>query len=281
VSKGYNRSFSAITKSASIILLFFVTNLLNIPATFQDMVIHMVTTTSIGYTILLHMELFGIFPLLVVGPFMVICILVHFMIQSGRASAQMRLAKLMPAPVETKDNKYNKQKEEEEDRFPVDNYTAPQFTKYDKNAYRTRRQSVQAGISTLRHLVNRSDEDEDSSFDSDCLSEFTISDQDEELLEGNAEQSQRYYALERNPVVVKNMTASIRDEGFANYSKHLNDLSNTGVRNSKKELHDQRQIRFTEQCQQQGAETNTALHTDMVENGMHTTHLFIYSLCNY
>eukprot|EP01034_Spumella_vulgaris_P047429 gene47429-biopygen17579 len=96
VSKNYSKRFTALTRALSVVSVFLLTNLLNIPPTLQDMVIHMVTTATIGYTVLLHIDLFGIFPLLAFGPFLVICVLVHFMIQSQKSAAKQRLAKLFP-----------------------------------------------------------------------------------------------------------------------------------------------------------------------------------------
>ena len=96
VSKAYNRKFSAISRSLSLLLMFFVTNLLNVPPTLQDMVIHMVTTTTIGYTILLHIELFYIFPVLAFVPFVSICLAVHFYIQYDKQNTKKKLARLLP-----------------------------------------------------------------------------------------------------------------------------------------------------------------------------------------
>lgn len=96
ISKGYGRRFSAITKSISIILVFLLTSLLNIPSTFQDMVIHLAATSAMGYTILLHIQLFDIFPVLAFGPILALCAIVHFVVQSGKASAKQRLARLVP-----------------------------------------------------------------------------------------------------------------------------------------------------------------------------------------
>eukprot|EP01034_Spumella_vulgaris_P047388 gene47388-biopygen14987 len=87
VTKNYSRKFTALTRALSIVAVFMLTNLLSIPPTLQDMVIHMVTTATIGYTVLLHIELFGIFPLLAFGPFLVICVMIHFFIQSQKAAA--------------------------------------------------------------------------------------------------------------------------------------------------------------------------------------------------
>lgn len=101
VAKTYNRKYTAVMRSLTIVIAFFLTNLLNIPPTLQDMVIQMVTTTSVGYTILLHINLFNIFPVLVIIPFLVLCVIVHFMIQAGKAQAKHQLAKLMPTSEKT------------------------------------------------------------------------------------------------------------------------------------------------------------------------------------
>eukprot|EP01034_Spumella_vulgaris_P020758 gene20758-26610_t len=144
----------------------------------------------------------------------------------------------MPAPEEIKDNQFNKKKDEEEDegedKFPSNNtFRASQNRNNNNNTHRTRRQSVQAGISALRQMVNTSDEgaDDDSSFDSDLLSEFTISDEDEEINTVHQAQvtSTNY---QRNPVFVKNIALSLQDEGFTNYSKHLAALSDSDNDNS-------------------------------------------------
>lgn len=101
MAKTYNRKYTAVMRSLTIVIAFFLTNLLNIPPTLQDMVIQMVTTTSVGYTILLHINLFNIFPVLVIIPFLVLCVIVHFMIQAGKAQAKHQLAKLMPTSEKT------------------------------------------------------------------------------------------------------------------------------------------------------------------------------------
>eukprot|EP01034_Spumella_vulgaris_P023652 gene23652-biopygen20523 len=46
VSKNYSKKFTALTRALSIVAVFMLTNLLNIPPTLQDMVIHMITTAK-------------------------------------------------------------------------------------------------------------------------------------------------------------------------------------------------------------------------------------------
>jgi Ca2+/Na+ antiporter len=91
VSKSYSKKFSALTRSASILAMFFLTNLIQVPPSVQDMLIHMVTTSAVGYTILLHVDLYKIFPVLVIVPLCVVALVVHFVIKSNRAASQRAL----------------------------------------------------------------------------------------------------------------------------------------------------------------------------------------------
>ncbi|RYH30188.1 hypothetical protein EON65_05910 [archaeon] len=88
VSRSYNRSFTAFTRSASIIILFFVSNLLTVPITLQDMVVHAVTTAAAGYACLLHLQLYTIYPVLVVAPTLCILMVIHFFLQSHKTQQE-------------------------------------------------------------------------------------------------------------------------------------------------------------------------------------------------
>jgi hypothetical protein len=97
VSKKYSKKFSALTRSASILLIFFVGNFLSVPPSIQDMVVQMTSTTAIGYIVLVHVQLYEIFPALVVLPALLLAGLAHFVIQSSKSDAKMKLARLFPA----------------------------------------------------------------------------------------------------------------------------------------------------------------------------------------
>jgi hypothetical protein len=97
VSKKYSKKFSALTRSASILLIFFVGNFLSVPPSIQDMVVHMTSTTAIGYIVLVHVQLYDIFPALVVLPALLLAGLAHFVIQSSKSDAKVKLARLFPA----------------------------------------------------------------------------------------------------------------------------------------------------------------------------------------
>ena len=91
VSKSYSKKFSAFTRSASILAMFFLTNLVQVPPSVQDMLVQMCTTTALGYTILLHINLYKIFPVLVIIPLCIVATVVHFIIRSNAAAQQKSL----------------------------------------------------------------------------------------------------------------------------------------------------------------------------------------------
>jgi hypothetical protein len=55
-----------------------------------------VSTASIGYTVLLHVQLFHVYPVLVLVPTLLVGMVVHFLIKGGRSKAKAEIAKLMP-----------------------------------------------------------------------------------------------------------------------------------------------------------------------------------------
>jgi hypothetical protein len=98
VSKTYSKKFSALTKSASMVLIFLVGSLIQVPPSLQDMIINVCSTGLIGYIGLVHVQLFNIFPLLVVLPGLIVAVVVHFLIKATNSSNKLSLAKLAPLP---------------------------------------------------------------------------------------------------------------------------------------------------------------------------------------
>jgi uncharacterized membrane protein len=94
VSKTYDRKFSEIGSSVVNILIFLLGSLLNIPIAMQDTIIHLTTTTIVGYTALMHMQLFFIYPLLAAVPTLFFAVVFHFVSQTGKATANLRHQKL-------------------------------------------------------------------------------------------------------------------------------------------------------------------------------------------
>ena len=78
MKKGYNDSKNAISRSISLILVFLLTNLLATPIAIQDMIIQLAMTVSVGYTVLIHLQLYQIYPVLVITPAIMIGLVIHF-----------------------------------------------------------------------------------------------------------------------------------------------------------------------------------------------------------
>ena len=100
VAKQYNNKYAALTKSMIILTLFFLKRVLEIPPALQDMVIQMCTTVVVGYTVLLHVDLYVLFPVLVILPTVVVCVVVYLIIQADKHRAQRRLQQTFPLDVD-------------------------------------------------------------------------------------------------------------------------------------------------------------------------------------
>jgi hypothetical protein len=68
-----------------------------VPPSVQDMVVQMTSTTAIGYIVLVHVQLYEIFPALVILPALLLAGLAHFVVQSSKSDAKIKLARLFPA----------------------------------------------------------------------------------------------------------------------------------------------------------------------------------------
>jgi low affinity Fe/Cu permease len=107
LSSSYEQSSSGISRAFSILLLYFLTSLLAMPVSMQDMFIQATTTVMSGYFILVHYQLFQLSPLLVVVPVATIGILLsmrQIMKKHGK-DEQERLKKLKLAMIEKENAK--------------------------------------------------------------------------------------------------------------------------------------------------------------------------------
>jgi low affinity Fe/Cu permease len=96
LSSSYEQSSSGVSRAFSILLLYFLTSLLAMPVSMQDMFVQATTTVMSGYFILVHYQLFQLSPMLVVVPVAAIGILLsvkQIMKKHGRKE-QERLKKL-------------------------------------------------------------------------------------------------------------------------------------------------------------------------------------------
>jgi hypothetical protein len=109
VKSNYSDKYSGITRAISIIVIFFLTNLLAAPLAIQDMIIQICTTAAIGYTILVHIQLYYFYPVLVIIPTLAMCMIIYLVRyyywnrrvvideESGRPSSFPKESQVIPA----------------------------------------------------------------------------------------------------------------------------------------------------------------------------------------
>ena len=95
VTKTYSRKFAAIYQAITILLTYFLTNFLTIPIHLQDMIIQIMTTVMMGYTILIHLQLYHIYPILIVVPTIILAAIVHFFVRSSSAQNKIEIMSLL------------------------------------------------------------------------------------------------------------------------------------------------------------------------------------------
>ena len=84
VSKVYGRRLTFIGQAASRVIVYLLVSVVNSPAVVQDGIVQVISSSGIGYAVLLMIKLFQVSPLLVLVPIVVIIILTHFYINSHK-----------------------------------------------------------------------------------------------------------------------------------------------------------------------------------------------------
>jgi hypothetical protein len=163
VSKNYNKKFStAFSRSASIILIFFLTSFISLPLVIQDIFTQIASTAVIGYLILLHLQLYAVIPILVVIPTLVLLVGIHFFFSSSSKREELEKAKLhhllhpnetrrstwMLSPSSKKEAMFKEGGEGsmEEGMKKQMNIVKP------RGGHVTRKQSIQEGIMVMKEL---------------------------------------------------------------------------------------------------------------------------------
>lgn len=95
LSANYVSKNAAIYRSISFVAVYFLSNFLAVPLAIQDMVLQMASTAAMGYTVQLHLQLYAIYPVLVVVPLLLLGTIVHFVVQSIRGQDVLSRRKLM------------------------------------------------------------------------------------------------------------------------------------------------------------------------------------------
>ena len=101
VSKSYERKYSFITQAISRVIIFFLSSLIHLPVVIQDMLIHMVSNSGLGYVVLTIINLYKINPFLPLIPVVVFAIIIHFLIKVSSSSILLDDRDIFPVDHQT------------------------------------------------------------------------------------------------------------------------------------------------------------------------------------
>ncbi len=220
VNKKYNRKFQAITKSATMIVMFFVTSFIRIPPNIQDMIMQVCTTAVTGYTVLVHIQLYHIYPVLIAIPTILLAAIIHFFVQSNKASSKLEFARLFGISNQnkTKENVAMSDEqpvgkdaiivESEDNEMKLSDSDPDASSLHERNPYvrshhRDRRQSVAHGI----HIAKKAQ----LAFLND-MRLHDIDDDDESVELSSDSSNSRHLAEQLHSIVRHNMSNSISSE---------------------------------------------------------------------
>jgi hypothetical protein len=96
VTNSYNKKLSFVTQAFSRILLFGVSSVIQLPEPVQDIVFQLISTSGLGYIVVLFMYLWRTSPLLVAVPLVVVVLCVHFITATSKSSSFLPLNKVQP-----------------------------------------------------------------------------------------------------------------------------------------------------------------------------------------
>jgi uncharacterized membrane protein len=211
-SKKYDRKFSALQRSLSIVVLFFLTSLLSVPISVQDMIIQCSSTVTIGYTVLFHLRLYQIFPVLIVVPTIFLGVIIHFMIQSNKSKKKVEDIKLMKEIKNIDAEKKNAYQVEQEDRknssTPLEEAIIVSQDKHQEDdeeqrndglmKHKKRRESLQQGIelaqqieTVIQKVQEKKKEQEDENNHESLSDDFLLSNESSSIDNSNDDSEER------------------------------------------------------------------------------------------
>jgi hypothetical protein len=154
VSKNYDQRLTAVQRSLSIVVLFFLSSLLSVPISVQDMIVQCASTATIGYTMLLHIRLYQIFPVLIIVPTVFLGVIIHFMIQSNQAKKKVEESRFMKEISAMPKAIDRNRRITQSNNTPLE--AAIVKPKTDENAsglnHKRRRESLQQGINLAKRI---------------------------------------------------------------------------------------------------------------------------------
>ena len=90
-SQSYGMSFLFISKGITLILFFIISGMIDLPPSIQDMLLEIVTTLGFGAVMMMFIDLYHIYPLLILLPIFVVSVVFHYIYVFENTLAKQRL----------------------------------------------------------------------------------------------------------------------------------------------------------------------------------------------
>jgi sugar lactone lactonase YvrE len=251
LKNNYSDKYSGITRAISIIVIFFLTNLLATPLAIQDMILQICTTAAIGYTMLIHIQLYYIYPALVIIPTLAVVALVFVVKYYWKDDEKEEQQKneqneAMLAPVVANNNV---------EVLPTVRSASVSVVLPPPMTVTTRRQSLQYGLQLASELKNKMMSQEEEEKESEDREEESESEEEEKFPDEcndyqDHNQKQRNYKEESESEGLKIKMMSQSEEKEMNEDKE--------AESAKDQLHDKHnQNRDLEGNEEENEESET------------------------
>ena len=155
VKDAYSQRYSAILSGTGTVLLYMIENMLAMPPMLQELIVQITSTGCLGYAILLFTRLYAIWRPLVLAPPVLLALVVHFSIATGKANAKSQLAKIAAISAKHSSQVHPVSSQPEAEMICLDQQKNLELV--------TRRESIQIGKKFIAQLVQLQEarEDED------------------------------------------------------------------------------------------------------------------------
>jgi hypothetical protein len=96
IRQGYQNGFSFVWQAGTRILIYLLRSLIVLPGSLQDCILHMISTSGLGYSMLLFVKLYHLSPFIAIAPVVFVAIILHFYFYSSSQSMRLKRREIVP-----------------------------------------------------------------------------------------------------------------------------------------------------------------------------------------
>jgi hypothetical protein len=178
IASAYDRRFAAIYQAVIVLLTYVITTFLTFPIHLQDIMMKIVSTVVVGYTVLVHLQLYAIYPVLVLVPTLLLAAIIHFFVTSSIAQDKVEVMQLLNGSSSQGGEEESKSSSAQERQDDIG--VAPRVSSLADlvrgEKHLNRRQSLAAGLSLL-HAAVAGHSDKAQSMEGGSFESLSVSDE--------------------------------------------------------------------------------------------------------